>query len=102
MDLNRSQVLLTGSTSANRDNGIEEAAQYISEDLEIVLGPNSFSFLAPPRLGCGFLLLRLVQQRYQRYAGELQRGFELRRGTKNTIHNIAEKSNPCAECNPTQ
>src|SRR3954453_21618034 len=40
--------------SAKRDNGIEEAAQYISEDLEIVLGPNSLSFLAPPRPGCDF------------------------------------------------
>src|SRR4051794_31572752 len=40
--------------SANRDNGIEEAAQYISEDLEIVLGPKSFSFFAAPRLGWDF------------------------------------------------
>src|SRR4051812_11839306 len=34
--------------SANRDNGIEDAAQYISEEREIVLGPKSFAFFAAP------------------------------------------------------
>src|SRR3954452_12561683 len=43
--------------SANRDNGIDEATQYISEDLEIVLEPDSFPF-APPRLGCDFFCCR--------------------------------------------
>src|SRR3954454_18250399 len=40
--------------SANRDNGIEEAAQYNSDDLDIVLGPDSLSFCAPPRVACDF------------------------------------------------